>query len=53
MKQAEGERAFNVLAQDGKVHMSYQPTFWAKSFGMCIDQFGTPWIINAGQMIGN
>ena len=36
-----------------KVQQPFQPTFWAKSFGMLIDQFGTPWIVNAGQLTGN
>ena len=46
---AEAERVFNALAQNGMVQMPFQSTFWAKGFGMLIDQFGTPWIINAGQ----
>ena len=46
---AEGERVFSALAQNGTVQMPFQPTFWAKGFGMLIDQFGTPWIVNAGQ----
>ena len=49
---AEGERVFNTLAQNGKVQMPFQPTFWAKGFGMVIDQFGTPWIVNAEQVTG-
>ena len=49
---AEGDRAFNALSQNGKVQMPFQATFWAKGFGMLIDQFGTPWIINAGQVSG-
>jgi PhnB protein len=49
----EGERVFNALAQNGKVQMQFQPTFWAKGFGMAIDRFGTPWIINAGQSVGS
>jgi PhnB protein len=48
---APAERVFNALAQNGKVQMPVQPTFWAKGFGMLIDQFGTPWLINAGQII--
>ena len=48
---AEGERVFNALAQNGQVKMPFQSTFWAKGFGMVIDQFGTPWIVNAGQTI--
>ena len=50
---AEGERVFNALAENGMVQMPFQRTFWAKGFGMLIDQFGTPWIINAGQIIGS
>ena len=46
---AEGERVFNALARNGQTQMAFQPTFWAKGFGMLIDQFGTPWIVNAGQ----
>jgi len=45
---AERERVFSTLAQNGTVQMPFQPTFWAKGFGMLIDQFGTPWIVNAG-----
>ena len=49
---AEGERAFAALAQNGTVQMPYQATFWAKGFGMLVDQFGTPWMVNAGQVAG-
>jgi PhnB protein len=45
---AEGQRVFDLLAPDGKVQMPFQPTFWAKGFGMLVDRFGTPWIVNAG-----
>jgi len=50
---AEGERVFNALAKNGHVQMPFQPTFWAKGFGMLIDQFDTPWIVNAGQATGS
>jgi PhnB protein len=50
---AEGERVFNALADQGKVQMPYQATFWAKGFGMCVDQFGIPWIVNADQTVGS
>jgi PhnB protein len=29
--------------------MPLQQTFWAARFGMLIDRFGTPWMINCGQ----
>ena len=50
---AEAERVFTALAQDGMVQMPFQSTFWAKGFGMLIDQFGTPWIVNAGEATGS
>lgn len=43
---ADGERIFNELADDGTVQMPMQQTFWAERFGMVIDRFGTPWIVN-------
>ena len=26
--------------------MPIQETFWARRFGMLVDRFGTPWMIN-------
>jgi PhnB protein len=26
--------------------MPFSKTFWAKGFGMCVDQFGIPWMVN-------
>jgi PhnB protein len=46
---AEAERVFNALARNGNVQMPLQETFWAARFGMLIDQFGTPWMINCGR----
>ena len=43
---AEGERLFNALAAGGQVTMPYGPTFWALGFGMLVDQFGVPWMVN-------
>ncbi|MBL8381652.1 MAG: VOC family protein [Burkholderiales bacterium] len=43
---AEAERAFGALAAGGSVTMPMQPAFWAKSWGMLVDRFGTPWIVN-------
>jgi len=45
----EGDRIFQALAEKGTVEMPVQETFWARRFGMLVDQFGTPWIINCGK----
>jgi PhnB protein len=46
---AEAERIFAALADDGKVDMPLQETFWAARFGMVVDRFGTPWMINCAK----
>ena len=43
---AEGEQLFKALAAGGKVTMPYAPTFWAAGFGMLVDKFGVPWMVN-------
>jgi len=43
---AEAERIFHALAEDGIVHMPIAATFFSPSFGMVVDQFGIPWMIN-------
>jgi len=43
---AEGERVFNALAENGKVNMPFSETFWSPGFGMCVDRFGIPWMVN-------
>ena len=43
---AEAERKFNALAEGGTLEMPFTQTFWAKGFGLCIDRFGIPWMIN-------
>ena len=46
---AEGERIFKALSENGKVTMPFEQTFWSKGFGMCVDQFGIPWMVNTEQ----
>jgi PhnB protein len=46
---AEADRIFETLAENGAVQMPLQETFWALRFGMLVDQFGTPWMINCGR----
>lgn len=43
---AEAERTFHALSEKASITMPIQETFWARRFGMLIDQFGTPWMIN-------
>ncbi|HEX7635966.1 MAG TPA: VOC family protein [Noviherbaspirillum sp.] len=45
---AEAKPVFEALSEGGKITMPLQKTFWAESFGMPTDRFGTPWIINGG-----
>jgi PhnB protein len=45
----EAERLFGALAEGGTVGMPLQKTFWAVRFGMLVDQFGIPWMINCGE----
>jgi PhnB protein len=47
----EANRAFDKLSAGGKVSMPMAPSFWAKSFGMLTDRFGTPWIVNGGLLL--
>jgi PhnB protein len=44
---AECKRIFEALAADGNVLMPFQKTFWSAGFGMCVDRFGIPWMINS------
>ena len=45
---ADAQRVFDALAKGGQVRMPLQKMFWAEAFGMLIDRFGTPWMINGG-----
>jgi PhnB protein len=46
---ADAERVFHALAENGTVRMPIQQTFWAVRFGMLVDQFGIPWMVNCEQ----
>jgi PhnB protein len=43
---ADAERIFRALAEKGTVRMPLQKTFWAQRFGMLVDRFGVPWMVN-------
>ena len=42
---AQAERIFNALSENGTIQMPFQQTFWAERFGMCVDRFGIPWMV--------
>ena len=42
---ADAERRFKALAEGGSVNMPFGKTFFSKGFGMCVDQFGIPWMV--------
>jgi PhnB protein len=44
---AEAERRFKALAEGGSVQMPFGATFFSNGFGMCIDKFGIPWMVNS------
>jgi PhnB protein len=46
---AEAERLFQALGAGGQIRMPIQQTFWAARFGMLVDQFGIPWMVNCQQ----
>jgi PhnB protein len=48
---AEAHKVFDTLAAGGKQTMAFAPSFWARGFGMLVDRFGTPWIVNGELLI--
>lgn len=46
---ADAERIFTALAEGGKITMPFEKTFWSPGFGMVVDRFGTPWMVNTEQ----
>jgi PhnB protein len=43
---AEAERKFHALCEGGSVNMPFGKTFFSQGFGMGIDRFGIPWMVN-------
>ncbi|MCU1380410.1 MAG: hypothetical protein JWN29_3393 [Acidimicrobiales bacterium] len=43
----EAKRVFEALADGGDVTLPIAETFWSPAFGMCVDRFGTPWMVSA------
>jgi PhnB protein len=42
----EAEQKFKALCEGGAANMPFGKTFFSKGFGMCVDQFGIPWMVN-------
>ena len=42
----QAETVFAALSDGGNVTMPIGETFWAKRFGMLVDQFGVAWMVN-------
>jgi PhnB protein len=49
----EAKRVFEALAEGGEVTMPAGETFWSPMFGMCVDRFGTPWMVSADAPAGS
>jgi PhnB protein len=43
----EAQRVFGALTDGGQVTVPIAATSWSPMFGMCVDRFGTPWMISA------
>jgi PhnB protein len=43
---------FAKLSADGTTTMPLQKQAWGDEFGMCVDKFGVPWLVNIGQATG-
>ena len=46
---AEAERIYKGLSDKAEICMELQETFWAARFGMIVDRFGIPWMVNCGR----
>jgi PhnB protein len=42
----DATRVFDALADGGTVMQALEPTFFSDAFGMCVDRFGTPWMVS-------
>jgi PhnB protein len=42
----EGKRVFEALAEGGQVFMPFEPAFFSKGFGSCVDRFGVSWMVD-------
>ena len=40
---------WDKLSSGGSVAVPLEKQMWGDEFGMCVDQFGVPWMVNIGQ----
>jgi PhnB protein len=45
---AEAERIFKSLSENGQIQMPMDKTFFASRFGMLADKFGVSWMVMSG-----
>jgi PhnB protein len=44
---ADAQKVFAALTEGGEITLPIAETAWSPMFGMCIDRFGTPWMVGA------
>jgi PhnB protein len=42
----DARRVFDALADGGRVDMPFGETFFSPGYGICVDRFGTPWMVS-------
>ena len=48
-KEADARRAFDALADGGRIDMPLTRTFWSPCYGMVTDRFGLGWMVMVPQ----
>jgi PhnB protein len=43
--EADADRVFNALAEDGVINMPLTKTFWSPRYGMVVDKYGVHWMV--------
>lgn len=46
---ARAKQVFDALGAGGKVTMPFSQQFWGAQFGMLVDRFGVPWMVNSDE----
>ena len=47
----EAKKVFDTLSGGANVTMPFAESFWADGFGMLVDRYGTPWIVNGNMQM--